>query len=101
MKLDSSLDHIQFRDGTSLLGTVRNPSFTLKTNALGRLTIERDEIISIIFRSSSTGAEERVILKESTQLFGTIEDTELDFVDDALGSLSIELSKVLAIQFTF
>lgn len=101
MKLDSHLDHLQLRDGTSLIGTVRNPTFSLETNALGRLTLETRRIISIVFRGDSTGAEERVILKDGNQLFGTILDPTIEFHDEALGDLSIETSKVLAVQFTF
>jgi len=101
MKLDSSLDHVQLRDGTSLLGRVQNPTFKLKTRMLGTLMISREDIISNIFRSSSTGSEERVILKESTQVFGTIEDDTLDFEDDALGALKVDMAKVLAVQFVF
>lgn len=101
MKLDSHLDHLQLRDGTALIGTVLNPSFTLETNAFGKLTIDTRRIISIVFRDSSTGPEERVILKDSNQLFGAILDPEIQFEDDALGRLTIETSKVLAVQFTF
>jgi hypothetical protein len=96
-----SLDHVQMRDGSAFTGAVKNPSFTVVTRGAGKVTVERDNVIEIVFRDASTGPDDRLTMKQGGVLMGTVTDPTIDLSSDEAGDLSLLTSEVLALQLTF
>jgi len=98
MRFEEGMDFVQMRDGSSYVGEVASPSFTIDAGIGKPLAIATTKIAWIIFHNDGGYPKDRVQLKDASELSGTILDGEVAFRSDATGEIRIPSSSILAIQ---
>ena len=97
MRFEEKMDFVQMRDGSSYVGEVVSPSFTIDVGIGSPLAIPTDRIAWIIFHDGGY-AKDRMQLKDASELTGKVLDGQVAFRSDATGNLAIPTPSILAVQ---
>jgi len=102
MKFDEAWDHVQLKNGGSLLGKVTNPTFEITLDGTDTtITLENRWIISIVFRNRSGLNVDRVLSVNGSQLYGTVKTDPIVFESIETGRITIPAREILALQLTY
>jgi hypothetical protein len=98
MHFEEAMDFVQMRDGSSYVGEVVSPRFTIDGGFGKPLAIETGWIAWVIFHNDAGYPKDRIQLKDASELTGRILEDEVAFHSDATGNLSLPTPAILAIQ---